>query len=726
MPLSRFNRSSRADYKVTENTERNKREKEAGKPGNQVPAYCWTSLCLFCVVFLDVLGGSVISSASEPQRPHAGLTETSASPHVVMRSVGLADTAWSKGFWADRFQTCRQNMIPHLSRIMEGTGYSQFLHNFRIAAGMVEGRHRGPPFNDGDCYKWLEAAAAVSAVKPAKELEQLMEEAVRIIAHAQRTDGYLHTPVLIKNRNGDVNAKPFQDPLQFETYNLGHLLTAACIHYRATGKKDFLNVAIKAADFLHAALHKPTPCLARCAVCPSHYMGLIELYRTTREAKYLRLTKALIESRDLIDGGSDDNQDRIPFRKQTQAVGHAVRANYLYAGVADLYAETGDETLLAPLRKIWGNVVSRKLYITGGCGALYDGASPYGAKDQKQIARTHQAYGHDYQLPNSTAHNETCAAISNALWNWRMLQISGDAGFADVLEQILYNAVLAGTSLDGTHFFYTNTLRQLDPMPVELRWPRRRQPFLRCFCCPPNLARTLAEVSNYVYGQSDDTIWINLYGSSVLDTTLATGERVALAQETDYPWHGRVRITIRAAPARPLTLRLRIPAWADGASLAIKDTRQRQSLEPGRYAVLKRIWTAGEVVDLDLPLRPRLIQAHPLVEETRNQVAVQRGPIVYCLESVDLEKGLAVSDIFIPHRIILQPRHDRNLLGGVTVLEGKAEAFVERAWSRELYRELAPTVPRSVSLRLVPYYAWGNRGPSEMTVWMPLARGSKD
>ncbi|HEY7428617.1 MAG TPA: glycoside hydrolase family 127 protein [Gemmataceae bacterium] len=649
------------------------------------------------------------------------MADTSASPHIVMRSVGLADVTWSKGFWADRFETCRKDMIPHLSRIMEGTEHSQFLHNFRIAAGTADGRHRGPSFNDGDCYKWLEAMAAVSAVKPDKELDRLLDEAIRVLAKAQRADGYLHTPVLIKNRNGGA-AKPFQDPLQFEMYNLGHLLTAACVHHRATGKRDFLDIAIKAADFLHAAFKKPSPQLARNAICPSHYMGLVELYRTTRETKYLRLAEALVNGRDRVEGGSDDNQDRIPFRKQTQAVGHAVRANYLYAGIADLYAETGDETLLMPLRKIWDNVVSRKMYITGGCGALYDGASPDGARDQKQIARTHQAYGRDYQLPNSTAHNETCAAVGNALWNWRMLQITGDARCADVLELVLYNAALAGTSLDGTRFFYTNTLRQLERMPAELRWSRTRQPFISSFCCPPNLARTLAEINNYAYGQSDNSIWVNLYGGGVLDTTLATGERVALAQETDYPWHGRVRITIRAAPAQALTLRLRVPGWVDGASLSVNGTPRRESLEPGRYAAVKRIWMAGDVVDLDLPLRPRLIQAHPLVEEVRNQIAVQRGPIVYCLESADLEKGVAVSEVLIPRGIDLRPRHDRTLLGGVTVLEGKAEAIVEQTWSGGLYRELAPASPRSISLRLIPYYAWGNRGPSEMTVWIPLER----
>lgn len=674
---------------------------------------------------LAVMAGEVRSATGQTLR-HAGLTDTSVSPHVVMRSVGLGDTTWSKGFWADRFETCRKNTIPHLSRIMEGTEHSQFLQNFRIAAGRAKGRHRGPSFNDGDCYKWLEAVAAIYAVTPNEELDRLLDEAIAVIAKAQRADGYLHTPILTKERNGDAAVKPFQDPLQFEAYNLGHLLTAACVHHRATGKKNFLDVAVRAADFLQAEFRKSASRLAHSAICPSHYMGLVELYRATQEAKYLHLAEALINGRERSEGGSDDNQDRIPFRKQTQAVGHAVRANYLYAGIADLYAETGDETLLAPLRKIWDNVVFRKMYVTGGCGALYDGASPDGSKNQKQIARTHQAYGRDYQLPNSTAHNETCAAIGNALWNWRMLQITGDARYADVLELVLYNALLAGASLDGTRFFYTNTLRQLEPMPAELRWPRTRQPFISSFCCPPNLARTLAEVQTYAYGRSDDAIWVNLYGGSKLDTVLAKGERVALEQETDYPWNGRVRITIRAVPSRPLSLRLRIPGWADGASLSVNGAPQRECLQPGRYASVKRTWATDDRVDLNLPLRSRLIQAHPLVEEARNQVAIQRGPLVYCLESVDLEKSVAVSDVFLPRDIALRPRHERALLGGITVLEGKAEAVAERAWSGRLYRELAPSAPRSINLRLIPYYAWDNRGSSEMTVWMPLIRCPKN
>jgi hypothetical protein len=660
-----------------------------------------------------LLAGLPATAADRP-----GLADTSRSPHAVVRGVGLGDVRWTGGFWADRFETCRSAIVPAMGRLMDGTDRSQFLQNFRIAAGLAAGRHRGPAWNDGDYYKWLEAAAAVYAVTKDAGLDRRMDAAIEVIAKAQRADGYLHTPVLVKARNGEP-ARPFEDRLNFEMYNLGHLFTAACVHHRATEKKALLDVAVKAADFLCVAFRDPTPELARNAVCPAHYMGAVELYRCTREPNYLALAKTFLAMRDLVTDGTDDNQDRVPFRKQTEAVGHAVRANYLYAGAADLYAETGDEDLLKPLRPIWDDVVGRKMYLTGACGALYDGASPDGSKDQKQIARTHQSYGRAYQLPHSTAHNETCAAIGNALWNWRMLQVTGEAKYADVLEVVLYNALLAGVSLDGKRYFYTNTLRQLDQMPAPLRWSREREEWISCYCCPPNVARTVAEVNQYAYGRSDRGVWVHLYGGSALDTELPGG-RVKLTQETKYPWDGRVRITVGAAPARSFCLFLRVPAWATGATVAVNG--EPRKVDAGRYAEVTRAWKDGDVVELDLPMRTRLVQAHPLVEEARNQVAVMRGPVVYCLESPDLPKGIGIQSVAVPGRIELTPRFDPALLGGVTILEGKAEVSAEPAWGKELYREFKPTTPRTVEVKLIPYYAWGNRGRSEMTVWLPLTR----
>jgi DUF1680 family protein len=649
-----------------------------------------------------------------------GVTDTSASPYAKVRALGLDEVRWTRGFWADRFETCRRRMIPNMWSLMEGTQYSQYYQNFRIAAGLAEGQHRGAPFNDGDLYKWLEGACAASAVARDPELEKRIEEVAGVIAKAQRADGYIHTPVLIRQRNGDADAKPFQDRFNFEMYNIGHLLTTACVHYRVTGRTNLLLVARKAADFLDKTFREALPEAARSSVCPSHYMGMLELYRATREPRYLELARRFFALRDKVSDGGDDNQDRIPFEQQANAMGHAVRANYLYAGAADLFAETGDHALWEPLERIWTNVVAQKMYITGGCGALYDGASPDGAKDQKTITRTHQAYGRNYQLPNLTAHSETCANIGNVLWNWRMFLITGEARFVDVAELALYNSVLSGGSLDGTSFFYVNPLRNIEPLPSELRWPRTRVPFSSAFCCPPNLVRAIAEVGNYAYCKSENTIWVNLYGGSTMKTEMPGGHAVRLTQETEYPWSGRVRLTINECGGATFALKLRIPGWAKNATVRLNGELLKVSQRPADYFELRRVWRPGDLVDLDFSMPARLIEAHPLVEETLNQVAVQRGPIVYCLESPDLPQGTRVLDVLIPENIDLVARYDGRLLGGIVVLEGKALARHSEDWTGQLYRELHPASAHPVNVRLIPYCVWANRGPSEMTVWLPL------
>ena len=417
------------------------------------------------------------------------------SPHAKLSLVGMADVRWTEGFWADRWTCCRDVMVPNLWRLISDPTVSHIWQNFLVAAGLKEDRFRGPRWQDGDLYKWVEAAAWVYGLSRDAALDARMDEVIAMIARVQRPDGYLHTPVIIAHDRLGEDAAPFQDRMDFEMYNLGHLMTAACAHQEATGKRTLLDVAEKAARFLAEAFRTPTPQLARNAVCPAHYMGLVDLYRTTGHREYLDLVVKLLEMRTLMQGGGDDNQDRIPFRQQTAALGHAVRANYLFAGAADVFSETGDATLLGALEAVWRSVVFQKMHITGGCGALYDGASPDGAKDQKVITRVHQAYGREYQLPSLTAHNETCANIGNALWNWRMLRLTGEARFADVAERVLYNSMLSGISLDGKRFFYTNALKRVSQMPFELRWSRTREPFLSCFCCPPNVVRMIAQVA---------------------------------------------------------------------------------------------------------------------------------------------------------------------------------------------------------------------------------------
>lgn len=642
------------------------------------------------------------------------------SPHAQVQPAALDDVRWTEGFWAQRFESCRTQMLPAMWELMSGTNRSHYLENFRIAAGLSEGRPRGAPFNDGDFYKLLEASCASLALAPDRELERRVEDSIAAIAKAQRADGYLHTPVLIRARQGDTNAVAFRDRNNFEMYNLGHLMTAACVHQRVTGRTNFLTVARRAADFLDATFRGASPEVARSSVCPSHYMGMVELYRATREPRYLALAQKFFALRSQITDGGDDNQDRIPFTQQTNAVGHAVRANYLFAGATDLFMETGDPVLWRTLGAVWTNVVTRKLYLTGACGALYDGASPDGSKDQKTITRTHQAYGRDFQLPNTTAHAETCANIGNVLWNWRMFLATGEARFVDVLEQTLYNSVLSGVGLDGTNYFYTNPLRVTEPMPVALRWSRQRVPFVSSFCCPPNVVRTVAEVNGYAYAKSPGALWVNLYGGSEWRTEIAPGVAVKLAQETAYPWNGRVRLAVSPGKPAEFALKLRIPGWARSVTIRVNNLPLAAAPQPGTYFELRRSWQPGDVVDLDFPMPAVLVESNPLVEETLNQVAIKRGPVVYCVESADL-KGARLADVSLPANADLVARFDQRLLGGVAVVDALLTVRSSGDWDGKLFRELTARPAKTVKAQFVPYFAWANRGSGEMTVWLPLA-----
>jgi DUF1680 family protein len=601
-----------------------------------------------------------------------------------------------------------------MGKLMTQDERVRFLGNFEVATGAVEGRHRGPRWNDGDFYKWLEAAASLLAFGGDENLAAQLDQVIELIAKTQEPEGYIHTDVQIAQRAGQ-DLPRFGNPMDFEMYNMGHLITAACVHQAATGKTELLAVARNAAEYLAKEFAQPTPQRARHGICPSHLMALIDLSRLTSEPRYAQLAKNLLDMRDLVETGDDDNQDRVKLRDETRAVGHAVRGTYLWAGAADVLAETGDASLREPLERIWSDLVTKKLYVTGGCGALFDGASPDGAIDQTTITRVHQSFGRDYQLPHATAHNETCAAIGNVMWNWRMFQLTGEAKYCDVLEHALLNSVLAGVSLAGDSYFYTNTLRRLDPMPVEQRWSRKREKTIGCMCCPPNVARTVAQSSAYAYATSTDATYVVMYGAGTLKT-----ETIALTQETDYPWDGRVRITIDAAPRVEHSVFLRIPDWARGATIRATGSGEPARPRAGTFHELRRSWSNGDTIQLDLPMAVHLVEANPYVEETRNHAAVTRGPLVYCLESHDLPAGVRVLDVHLPRDAELAPRATREL-GGATVLEGKALAAPRGDWSGQLYRDLPTAAMKEFHLVLIPYYAWDNRGDGEMTVWLPLA-----
>ncbi|WP_415907424.1 glycoside hydrolase family 127 protein [Oleiharenicola sp. Vm1] len=656
------------------------------------------------------------------------LIDTTKSPHAVLYMPDLADVHWNGGLLGERFEVARTTMVPHMGELMSNPATSPAWRNYRIAAGLEQGKFSGPPFNDGDFLKWFEALAQVYAVTKDPAIDRRMDEIVAVVAKAQREDGYLHTQTIIPQRNGE-KTKEFADREHFETYNMGHLMTAACVHYRATGKTTLLVCAEKAADYIDKLCAEKPLELARNAICPSHYMGVVELYRVTHNPRYLKLAQQLIEIRSLVppSEGSDHNQDRMPFRQMTQAVGHAVRANYLYAGVADVFAEDGDPSLLKTLETISENVADRKLYITGMTGAIYDGASPDGVDytQHKYIKTIHQAYGRDYQLPNLTAYNETCATIGYGMWLWRMLAVSGDAAYADLFEQTLYNGILPGISLDGTHYFYVNALRKLHDFDVPLRWSRTREANIPVsFCCPPNVVRTIAEAHNYVYALSPDTVWVNLYAASTLDSKWLDGTPIKLRQETDYPWAGAVKLVVDEAPAREVTLKLRIPGWlkSEAVSLQVNGARVATALKPGTYADLKRQWRKGDVVQLDLEFKPVLVEANPLVEETLNQVAIKYGPLVYCLESNDLPAGVKLKDVVVSLRqpAAFTARREQIANASVLTFQFDVLALQRGEWgAKQLYREVDGQAPRTIAVKAVPYYAWGNRGDTDMTVWIP-------
>ena len=679
-----------------------------------------------------VLAVMVVSPWSLVHAGERALVDTTRSPSAKMFMVDLADVKWTGGFWQERFNVCRDTMVPHLWEIFQNDEESHAWANFLIAAGVEhrgDDKFHGPPFNDGDFLKWFESLAQMYAVTHDPAIDAQMDRIIAVIAKAQREDGYLHTQTIIPQRQGDPKVKEFADREHFETYNMGHLMTAACVHYRATGKTTLLACARKAADYIDGLCTRVPAELARNAICPSHYMGVVELYRTTRDPRYLELAKKLIEIRSLVpaDEGSDFNQDRLPFRELTGAEGHAVRANYLYAGVADVFAEDGDASLLKTLTTLADNVAGEKLYITGMTGALYDGASPDGSANYKAIKPTHQSYGRDYQLPNLTAYNETCATVGYVLWTWRMFMDTGEARYADLFEQSLYNGVLAGISLEGTHYFYVNALRKDRDFTWPLRWSRTRTPNIKSsFCCPPNVVRTIAEAHNYVYSLSPDTVWVNLYAATALDTRWLDGSRIKLHQDTDYPWSGDIAVTVDAAPTHPVALKFRIPGWlhAGAAHLRVNGREEAVALQPGTYAEVKRTWNAGDRVELKFEFGPTLWEANPLVEETVDQVAVKYGPLVYCVEGRDVPGGARLSNVALSAATVpARFKREREKIAGadVVALHVPAVALQRPQWTRgELYREVKPAQPQTVDLALIPYFAWGNRGDQDMTVWLPV------
>ncbi len=613
-----------------------------------------------------------------------------------MRPVPFQRVALRNPFWETRQQTNRQITLPHLFNELERAGN---IPNLRLAAeGKREG-YQGPVYMDSDLYKAMEAAAYVLAQNPDTPIRQKLDEVIAILERAQTPEGYLNSYFqVVAPEKRWTNLRDWH-----ELYCAGHLFEAAVAHYEATGSDRLLKIATRYADYIDSVFgDAPNKRLGYCGH-PEIELALIRLAHATGEKRYLELARFFLLHRGRklfaqehgIDPDQYDGtiwQDNLPLTEHQEIVGHAVRAAYLFAGATDLVME-GDpqaEAILAMLLRVWHNTVNRRTYITGGIG---------------NEAR-HEGFTTDYALPNRTAYQETCASIALIFWAHRMGLLLGEAHYFDVLERALYNGALAGISLSGNRFFYVN--------PLESEGTHHRQSWYACACCPPNIARLIASLGGYFYGYSDDAIWVNLYAESTAQVPLQGGE-VPIEVRTNYPWDGTVEVRLPQGTPQEITLYLRLPNWCQTPSLQLNGQPLPLQHEKG-YAVVRHRWTPEDRLTLHLPMAPTLMEAHPLVEADRWQVAIQHGPIVYCLEECD--QPVPLERLAVRLDGVLRATYDSGFLGGVVLIEGEGEALdAPEAWGETLYRPLRAR--QQVRFRAIPYYAWDNRTACPMRVWVP-------
>jgi uncharacterized protein len=630
--------------------------------------------------------------APVPAAPTAGST-------CRLRPVGVGAARITGGFWAARQKVNRKAAIPTGQKRLESAGN---LANLRIAAGQEQGEVRGLIFMDSDVYKWLEGAAWEYARDPSQELLEAQREITATVAAAQQADGYLNSVVQVREAG-----ERYRDlPWSHEHYCAGHLIQAAVAQVRCTGDRGLLDVAVRFADHLVETFGDDR----RHDVDghPVVEMALVELYRETKERRYLQLARYFVEARGhgLMESYGQEPtyfSDRVPVRKQTTVEGHAVRAVYLAAGAADLAVELGDNDLLQALGRQFAHMLATKTYVTGGLGS-----------------RWHmESFGDPYELPPDRAYAESCAAIGGVQWGWRMLLATGNPAYADAIERMLYNGFLAGVSLAGTEYFYVNPLQlRSDAHADEDRSPAHgRRGWFDCACCPPNIMRTLSQLDSYLATTDDDGVQLHLYATSELTAAVADGQ-VRLSIETDYPWDGVIRVRVDEAPAAEWTLSLRVPTWAQGA--VVRDNGEHE-VTAGTYASVRRVWQAGDVVELVLPMGVRLVAPDERIDAVRGCVAVERGPLVYAVEQVDHD-GAVVDDLRVNVAGSPRSEHRPDLLEGVTVvqLQGRTAAHEGDAWPYPAATDRGGSTS-DVPVTAVPYFAWANRGIGPMRVWLPRA-----
>lgn len=606
---------------------------------------------------------------------------------VAFTSVEVTDH-----FWGQRIQASREVTIPLAFSKCEETGRYR---NFVQAAEQMKSEEdlgfvvRGLPFDDTDVYKTIEGASYLLQTYPDPKMEAYIDSVLTIVSAAQEPDGYLYTartrnPKAPHKWSGAERWIQIED--SHELYDLGHMIEGAIAHYRATGKRNFLDIAIRYAD---CVCREIGPDEGQQVRVPGHQiaeMALAKLYTVTGDKKYLDQAKFFIDMRGRGEKGMDSyRQSHIPVIEQDEPVGHAVRAEYMYSGMADVAALTGDQTYIVAIDKIWENLVSKKLYLTGGVGARREG----------------EAFGDAYELPSLTSYCETCAAIGNVYTNFRMFLLHGESKYIDVLERTLYNGVLSGISLDGGSFFYPN--------PLESDGRHKRQPWFGCACCPSNIARFIPSVAGYVYSVKDNDLFVNLYMSNNVTTSVRNGD-VKLSMDTNYPWDGEVTIVVKDAPRKGFELKLRIPGWvrnevvpsdlytyADtvtpGYSVKVNGVEVHSILKDG-YFCIDRKWKADDKIELSMEVIPRIVKANPLVKDDEGRIAVEKGPIVYCAEWAD-NPGIKVREAVIDKNPGLVVKRDADKLYGID------EIVVDGS-----------------DLVLIPYYAWNHRGAGDMCVWI--------
>ncbi len=613
-------------------------------------------------------------------------------------------------FWLPKIEVNRTVTIPASFKKCEETGR---IENFNLAA-KKEGKFLTTfPFDDTDIYKIIEGASFSMSVHPDPALDHYVDSLITIVAKAQEPDGYLYTARTINpDHPHDWSGSERwvnESNMSHELYNSGHLFEAATAHYQATGKRNFLNIALKNADLL-CTVFGP----GKRNDAPGHEiveMGLVRLYRITGEKKYLDLAKFFIDCRGKkIDPKRAYWQDHEPITQQDEAVGHAVRAGYLYSGVADVAALTGNKEYLNAIDKIWDNMVSKKFYITGGIGSEHDG----------------ERFGDNYSLPNLTAYNETCAAIANVYWNYRMFLLHGNAKYIDVLERSLYNNVIAGVSLDGKAFFYPNPLECDMHYKFNQGGSITRQPWFDCSCCPTNICRFLPSVPGYIYAQTKDGLYINLFVQSSAKLTIGK-TLVNISQQTQYPWDGNIKINIAPAKKNQFAVYLRIPGWAENKpvpsdlysyltpsaeAISIKvNGKIEQYTTKNGYAVIDREWKKGDVIEYSLPMDIHRVVANSNVKDDQNQVALERGPIVYCIEGTD-NVSTSLNGVILPDHAKLNASFDASKLRGIEQITGEAISFSPNADGSAIESKRQTFIA-------IPYYTWDNRGANKMKVWIP-------